>query len=139
MFEDKTDEDFGVLEKGDFKIRKLVRDMLSAFACVRLFKTSSVPKVESSKLPTNKGTLDDAIAGEQNNLIRVCYESKDSPIIMPRPEVNEDVNILIDKEDDSNGEAIGEIEDVVLDNTPVVIPPQSLLTKNKPRDFLSNN
>ena len=58
---------------------------------------------------------------------------------MPRPEVDEDGNILIDKEDDSNGEAIGEIEDVVLDNTPVVIPPQSLLTKNKPRDFLSNN
>ena len=74
-----------------------MKNELSAFIHVRYFLTSEVPK-NSSTIPKGKGKLEAAVAGE-NNLILAAFNARNKPIILPRPETDDDGNVVVDEEE----------------------------------------
>ena len=81
-----------------------LKDELRAFVHVRLLQTSQVPK--NVFIPSNKGKLPAAIAGE-DNLILVAFNTRCKIIVMPRPETDDDGNVVVD---DINKEGSNDVD-----------------------------
>ena len=132
----------------------LLKEELKGFIHVRLFNEATIPKGERSLMPTKKGKLVDAKEGEENNLVRIAFNSRMLPYKLSRPETNEDGDaVLIENYDDvvRNGgdndkEAIVDIvveEEVnspqlIFDSSAFIITPPRLSNLSKSESLPSN-
>ena len=141
------------------RFNKIVIKELRALIHVQFWDTSTIPKEDRSKMPTKKGKFEDAKVGEENNLIRLAFESRMLPIKLNRPETDDDGNVVLDVNNDDDvmvelnddcDEDVNDIVDLVeedevtpprliVDCIPVVTPPHSTSNcSHQPSAFLNN-
>ena len=103
-------------------------------------------------LPTNKGNLNGAKAGEFNNLIRAAFDGRCKSPIMPRPKTDDEGNVVIDDDSDEKDVIHGSNEDgetnegcpprlIVMSphhQVAIVTPLRQPLTEYPPSYFLSS-
>ena len=126
---------------------------LKAFVQIRLFNTATIPNGQGNMIPKNKGSVD-AVATGAKNLIGAAYDCRNMPIILPRPQTNDDGEVILDE--DKEGSVDDEMDDieVVEDNDnsgtpllivecphkPIVTPPhQSNEANPLPSHYLTNS
>ena len=140
--------------------KKVNVPLLKAFIRVRYFNTSIIPKGQASLLKKKKGTVESAEAGE-DNLIRLAYDTRMKDVLMIRPDVDEDGNVVFDDEviDEEVADDDVENDDVVVDlveggevgsylprlivelNTNIITPPHirsDVTSTNPPSYFLDS-
>ena len=97
------------LQLTDFK--KPSVKLLKAFVHLRLFTTGTIPNGQGSRIPKNKGSVDEAATGVKN-LLWTAHDMRCHPIILPRPETNEAGEVLLDNNDgDGEGMVVDEDDD----------------------------
>ena len=141
--------------------KKIHVNELKAFIHVRLFESATIPTGKASSIPKLKGKIEAAIAGVPN-LIRVAYDSRALPIILPCPDTDAHGNVILLNDDDDGGGGGGggdNCDDDGVDNCDVdeediciggsnddeapprliveCVPPQSSETNHQPSYYLS--
>ena len=94
--------------------KKLKVQELKCFIHVRLFDSGSVPKGESSAIPSKKEKIDDALNGE-NNLLKATCDSRALPIKLSHPVMNDDGTVkLVEEVDDiGDGDEDIDVDDII--------------------------
>ena len=136
-----TTRDYSTLTIDHFK--KPYKSELRAFIHVRLFKDASIPSGQASSIPSNKGNLEGAKQGEENNLIRVAFETRNEAMKMTRPSTDEEGNVIIMNGvvvDDGDEVDVEENEDPprLIVEYPTVTPPRVLPTEQLPSHYLQS-
>ena len=151
LFHDSEDTERNYENLPIEKFKKPLKKELQSFVHVRMFDTASIPSSESKKIPSNKGKVEEAINGTPN-LILAAFASRSDAKLLPRPETNEDGEVMMNMEDDDEVEEDGIVGGeygvcarlvqpprlIVECPCPTVTPPRHTLTKQPPSSFLSS-
>ena len=110
LFETREEKDLKDLPMVAFKKPKI--PLLKTFIHVRMFDLTTVPSGKGSQIPSHKGTLQKSEEGV-NKILRVDHDCRELPILLERPLVDDDDEVIIsDKEYDEDGKVDDDQDDV---------------------------
>ena len=66
-----------------------------------MFDTATIPNGQGHKIPMNKGSVN-AVATGVNNIIGAPYDCRRFSIILPRPQTNDNGEVILNEDEDES-------------------------------------
>ena len=123
-----TAGNFEDIPMSSFAHRNVTIPLLTAFVYCRLYTVGKPPRGRNNKIPSTKGKLENAAAGD-DNLIRAAFECRGRPKVLSRPEICDDGNPITTS-------TVAPTTNINAAATTKASSTPPLLTKDKPSTYL---